>query len=321
MVPRVVAAVVSDLIHVKVAERPPRDDCSALTEDTMTIRSILVPLAGVSSDRQLLDLALAAAKPAAAHIVASFTRPDPQALMGYVAGLDADAYGVRRIMDDVEADGLAAAKRARDTFEHWCAQNDLSIVLKPGASPKMTAAWTERVGRADETVVRAGGTADLIVLPGGGQEARDTAELEAALFTTGRPVLLAPATPPADLFSSAVVAWNGSPESNRAVAAALPFLAKCGRVGVFCEAEAKRAEVSADDLIGYLAWHGITAARVPAGASHATMAEKLFDTAERVHASLVVMGAYTHGRVRQMVFGGVTSHVLGHAAIPVLLAH
>lgn len=287
----------------------------------MSIKSILVPLTGVSSDRQLLDLALAAAKPSPAHILAQFTRPDPRALLGYVSGLDADAYGTQRIMDEVEADGIAAGKRAYETFEHWCAQNDLSVVKKPGAAPRMTAEWTERVGRTDEMITRAGGTADLIVLPGGGLATRDQAELEAALFATGRPVLVAPGAPPADLFSSAIVAWNGSPESNRAVAAALPYLSKCGRVGVFCEAESTRAEVSADDLVTYLAWHGITAARVPAGASRGTIAEKLFETALRVQASLVVMGAYTHGRVRQMVFGGVTSHVLNHASIPVLLAH
>jgi nucleotide-binding universal stress UspA family protein len=290
-------------------------------EDAMSIKTILVPLAGVPSDRQLLDLALAAAKPSSAHILAQFTRPDPRAMLTYVSGLDADAYSMQRIMDEIEADGIAAAKRGCETFDHWCAKNDLSIVKKPDAASQMTAGWIERVGRTDEMITRAGGTADLIVLPGAGLGTRDQAELEAALFATGRPVLLAPGAPTTDLFSSAIVAWNGSPESNRAVASALPFLSRCGRVGVFCEGEAKRTEVSADDLVTYLAWHGITAARVPAGASRGSMAEKLFEAALQVQASLIVMGAYTHGRVRQMVFGGVTSHVLNHATIPVLLTH
>jgi nucleotide-binding universal stress UspA family protein len=308
------------LIHVKVSARALRDGWPCTTEDAMSIKTILVPLAGVAGDRQLLDLALTGAKPSSAHILAQVTRPDPRALLAYVSGVDADASTMRRIMDEVEADGIAASKRARETFEHWCAQNDLSVVEKPEASPRMTAGWVERVGRADETITRAGGTADLIVLPGAPQ-ARDQAELEAALFATGRPVLLAPGAPMTDLFSSAIIAWNGSPESNRAVAAALPLLSTCGRVGVFCEPESKRAEASADELTTYLAWHGITAARVPAGTARGSIAEKLFDTALRVHASLVVMGAYTHGRMRQMVFGGVTSQVLGHATIPVLLAH
>jgi len=121
--------------------------------------------------------------------------------------------------------------------------------------------------------------------------------------------------------ATAIVAWNGSPESNRAVAAALPLLAACGRVGVFCEPETKRGAASADELIGYLARHGVKAARVPAGPSHDSAAMQLLDAGARINATLLVMGAYTHGRLRQMVFGGVTQHVLHHATIPALLAH
>jgi nucleotide-binding universal stress UspA family protein len=289
----------------------------------MTIKSIVVPMIGVPADRQLLDFALGAAKPFAAHIHALFMRPDPRALLAYTTPLDGDPWSLQRLADDLEADGAAAAKRAHETFEHWCAQNDLTETDTASATPRLTAGWSERVGAPEDAIARAGGMADLVILPGLGNDkaARDPAEIEAGLFGTGRPVLIAPARAPSDLLASAILAWNGSAESNRAVAAALPLLSKAGRVGVFCEPERMRAEAKPDDLIAYLAWHGIKAAVVPAGRTDAGVAEKLVEAAERVRASLLVMGAYTHNRVREMVFGGVTNHVLHHATIPVLMAH
>ncbi|MBV8169621.1 MAG: universal stress protein [Alphaproteobacteria bacterium] len=289
----------------------------------MTIKSIVVPVTGVPNDRQLLDFALAVAKQTGAHIRALFVRPDPRQLLAYTTPLDGDPWSLQRLADELEADGVAAGKRAHEAFVHWCAQSDLSETEKATGAARVTAGWCQEVGQPKATIGSIGGTADLVIMPGLGTEkaARDPAEIEAALFATGRPVLLVPPTPPADLLGSVIVAWNGSPEANRAVAAALPLLSKAGRVGVFCEPERTRAGAKPDALIAYLAWHGIKAAVVPASAANASMAEKLFDAAARVHASLLVMGAYTHSRVREMMFGGVTDHVLHHAVIPVLMAH
>jgi nucleotide-binding universal stress UspA family protein len=74
-------------------------------------------------------------------------------------------------------------------------------------------------------------------------------------------------------------------------------------------------------LINFLGWHGISAQRVAGAATAGSIGANLLATAAREHAGLLVMGAYTHGRFREMVLGGVTDHVLHHATIPVLLAH
>jgi nucleotide-binding universal stress UspA family protein len=99
----------------------------------------------------------------------------------------------------------------------------------------------------------------------------------------------------------------------------LPVLAQCeGRVGVFTAPEKGRPS-DADEVLEYLAWHGIDAdlaveeAR-PIGAS-------LLARAAANQSALIVMGAYTHGHFRQFFFGGVTRHVMKHADVPVLLAH
>jgi nucleotide-binding universal stress UspA family protein len=237
--------------------------------------------------------------------------------------LDSDSIGVQRIMQDVERDGIAAAKTAREAFRHWCAQHDLSETDKPRASERPTAEWCEGIGASSELIARTGRGVDVIVQPNLATPAKpDPIDVEAALFATGRPVLLAPAELPSDLFASAIVAWNGSPEANHAVAAALPLLSRCRRVTVFHEPESKHAAVEADELLDHLAWHDIRAERISANRGIGGGAgAQVLDAAARVNASLLVMGAYTHGRVRQMVFGGATRHVLHHATIPALLMH
>jgi nucleotide-binding universal stress UspA family protein len=310
------------LIQVKVPCRRAADDGATSLEAVMTIKSILVPMTGTPRDRQALALAWAVAKPAAAHIRVCITLADPREVISAM-GLGADAFSVERIIRDAEQEAQQTTKRAREAFDGWRTQNDLAITDAPGQTERATTEWCELMGRPEDVVARAGGAVDLIVFPALGDDKSplDQATVEAALFGSGRPVLIAPATLPSDPTDTAVVAWNGSPEANRAVAAALPLLTTCRRVLVFCEAEANRAPGHPDVLIGYLARHGIKAVMLPAAIGHGDLGARLLDTAAQAKASLLVMGAYTHGRLRQMVFGGVTSHVIATTGIPALLAH
>lgn len=288
----------------------------------MTLKSLLVPLAGVSQDRRELDLALAAATPSGAHIQALFLRPERDSLLGTVAGLDPDAPQVRQMLDTAEQDVAAAAQRAHAIFVQWCQQKGVAERAAPGNGGAVTAAWTEAAGRADELIPRAGGGADLIVqsAPDATAETLDRTTLEAVLFASGRPVLVVPAQHPAELHTGAIIAWNGSAEANRAVAAALPLLARCKRVGVFCAAEPGRDAPDLAVVVDFLAQHGIPAAPV-AASGRGTVAEQLFEAARAAGASLLVLGAYSHGRLRQRVFGGLTTDVLERTPVPALLMH
>ena len=118
------------------------------------------------------------------------------------------------------------------------------------------------------------------------------------------------------------IAWNGSAEAGRAVAVALPLLARAGSVTILSVAEDDRTrELPAGELSAYLAWHGITARSrtLPGATSHA--GEALMAECRDVGADLLVMGAYTHSRLRQLILGGVTRHVLHHAALACLMCH
>jgi nucleotide-binding universal stress UspA family protein len=288
----------------------------------MPIKSILVPMNAVQSDRGTLDLALTVARPTNAHIRAVFVRPDPRDVAVY-GGLGAEGVGIGRIMDQIEKEGAEYAARAHKDFEAWCARNDLSEFTKARAAAHVSADWRDETGSADQTIARLGGLADLIVETGlfDDKLPLEQTTIEASLFGSGRPVLVAPKTFSGSLGETALIAWNGSREANRVLGAALELLGACKKVLIFCEPEGKWAQPETADLVAFLAWHGVAAQRVAGVTAAATMGANLLETAARERANLLVMGAYTHGRFREMVLGGVTDHVLHHAEIPVLLAH
>jgi nucleotide-binding universal stress UspA family protein len=79
--------------------------------------------------------------------------------------------------------------------------------------------------------------------------------------------------------------------------------------------------VTGEDLQNYLAWHGIQAKLDVFGHRGEKAGKIILDHAKAQNADMIVMGAYTHSRLRQMIFGGVTSHILAHGTCPVLFAH
>jgi nucleotide-binding universal stress UspA family protein len=145
---------------------------------------------------------------------------------------------------------------------------------------------------------------------------------EAAVLETGRPVLLVPTTNHTDpTQGKVVVAWNGSPEAFRAVTAAMPILVKASEVIVFTSSEGNIEASMADDLVTYLKWHGAKASVLKSDGKSNSVEDALLTAVKKAKASLLVMGAYTHSRFRELLFGGVTRHVFKHATTPVLMAH
>ena len=115
----------------------------------------------------------------------------------------------------------------------------------------------------------------------------------------------------------AVVAWSGSRETARAAHDALPFLVESEDVMV--AALGKSAAASVDHAVAMLARHGVRATRrVEEGADDA--GRRLLAIADDLGATLLVMGAYGHTRLRELVLGGATGDVLSSAQIPLLLS-
>ena len=117
------------------------------------------------------------------------------------------------------------------------------------------------------------------------------------------------------------MSWNGSTETARAMALALPFLIRAERVIVLAVEGVMVPGPSAAEVARHLEANGVKAeAREAAAGGRGGGAAILAEAAE-LGADLLVKGAYTHSRLRQMIFGGATSHILAEAELPVLMAH
>jgi nucleotide-binding universal stress UspA family protein len=187
---------------------------------------------------------------------------------------------------------------------------------------RFTASYREVEGFEPDVVEVEGRLADLIVMgrPGQGGRGSLSSVLHAAILGSGRPVLALPSEGGVDLGGIASIAWDGSKEAARATTAALPLLERCRRVLVMTGVVDENVSPPSR-LLRYLAAHGVRAetwAFIPRGGP---VARSLLEQCEKARAGLLVMGAYGHGRLHELVLGGVTRDALRMAELPILVAH
>jgi nucleotide-binding universal stress UspA family protein len=283
----------------------------------MTYRVLLVPQFGDSVEANALDLAQGLAQRFRSHICGLHVRWPIDMPIG---GMMEPALVTPGLVDELERAAGERARAARERFDAWRQRHAIPTAASPARTDQASCEWREQEGAIDVAVAAAGRVADLVVL---GREARtpDHASdlaLEGALFHSGRPVLVVPG--PSALPETVLLAWNDSAQAVRAVAAAEPLLAAARKIVVFVAAEHGREAFAVDALTAWLGWRGLGAPTI-VSASEGDPAVRLLEAAEQHKAGLVVMGAYTHSRLRHLVFGGVTTHMLRHSSIPLLMAH
>jgi len=164
----------------------------------------------------------------------------------------------------------------------------------------------------------------VAIRPNGG-DMEPASVVEGVLFGSGRHLLLVPQqTPETRNFDHIIIAWNGSRESARALAEAMPYLHRAKDVSVVCVVEDRDIEQEAllgEDAVLHLAHHGINAALRHVPLEDSDVAQTLIGQAQRHHADLIVLGGYGHSRVREWLLGGVTHTLMHKSPVPLLLAH
>jgi len=205
------------------------------------------------------------------------------------------------------------SRRMRRTFDQFAAQHSTEL-----AQPARFR-WRGDSVIQDPTLGSFARVYDVTVLNRPGARGGRMTALENALFESGRPVLMAPPSPPASFGQIVVIHWNASTEVCRAISMAMPILRKAKRVVVLSVEGSMVPGPAAQDAVVYLECHDIAASEKSVPNRGQRPGAVLLAEARALGADLLIKGAYTQSRLRQMVFGGATQHVLTAAELPVFL--
>ncbi|WP_284944877.1 universal stress protein [Acidisoma cladoniae] len=286
----------------------------------MAIRKLILLLNETAAGKAALDTALDSARLWNAHLLVLHVRIDARD----VAPLAGEGLSGAMIEDMMVATEKESAGRAHDVrllFQQAVAQHGVVVGEPRVGGEHATATFVSVAGREEEILAQQARLTDLAVIPHpeAGQDVSSSDALHAVLFDSGRPVLLSPAVAPKTIGTRVCVGWNGTAESAAAVQAAMPWMKRAEVVRILTAEDYQRRGPEAPDLAAYLALHDIHAEIATFRPIDKSVGAGLLGAAREFGADLLSMGAYSQSRLRQLILGGVTRHVLENADLPVLM--
>jgi nucleotide-binding universal stress UspA family protein len=225
-------------------------------------------------------------------------------------------------LESLREESVDEARRARALFESFMQENGMPRAERGAAAPAF--GWLNDAPEGESFVGSHGRVFDIIVMGRSEPQSIGLHEkaIESGLFESGRPILIAPPSPPRQIATNVLVAWNSSTEQARTTAFAMPLLRQAERVTVLhVEGGSGVPGPSAEQMAQCLRRNDIVVSLKTVGLEGRTTGEVILATAESLGCDLLVKGAYTQSRLRQMIFGGATRHILAHAPLPVLMAN
>lgn len=284
----------------------------------MSFKDILVALDGLKQTQHRIELAATLADRFGAHLVGlhaalAVAQERPRGYFDYF-----DRSLLEPLYVDFAERMHAEAEWTRGIFD--------DVARRRGIS----AEWRLASGYPSQTAALHGRYADLIVL---GQPDPDDTQAallrplpEEVAMAAGRPILVIPyAGEWREVGARALIGWDGSREATRAVSDAMPLLEAATAVTVLAvdpgSAPAGHGEMPGADIGLHLARHGVTATVETTVSSGIGAGNVLLSRASDLEADLLVMGAYGHSRVRELLLGGATRTVIESMTLPVLMSH
>ncbi len=222
---------------------------------------------------------------------------------------------------EFEEEGRQQAEAARETFRSLLAERSIQEGNITGSG--LRAGWTEMVGSGPEGIGEYARLFDLSVISRVvGDPAVDwKTTAEAVLFDSGRPLLIVSNEIPAQVGSRIVVAWNASTETSRTLTAGAALLQTSQEVLVLTVKGATVAGPEGDRLAQHLKTSGINVESRVVERGSRSVGEAILEETQQFQADLIIKGAYTQSRLRQLIFGGATSDLINQASQPMLMSH
>ena len=280
----------------------------------MSMKTILVPMEPHEGMGTVLETALLLAKKRGSYIegfplrfgISEFVAVDP------AGSIPLESY---------RQESQEEAAQARKLFESFMQQRG---VPQSSGAAGLSCGWLDDAPEGESFVGSYGRVFDITVLsrPDANTIGLHNRAIESGLFESGRPILLSPPVPPKDIATNIMVHWNCSTEQARATAFAMPLLMQAQRVTVLTVSGGQAVPgPTAEQLLKHLQRNGIAAKPMTIGLEGRNTGEAILRASKAEGCDLLVKGAFTQSRLRQMIFGGATSHILANAELPVLMAH
>jgi nucleotide-binding universal stress UspA family protein len=275
------------------------------------IKDIIVNLSVGERPAPVGDYAISVAAAFEAHLAGVAFLYDP------IVPVSGAGYIPAEVIETQERENAAASKAALDRFTAACKRAGVA------AEPLTLSASLGGVGEQFGHIAR---RFDLSIV-GQAEPERSVVEeviAEAALFESGRPVIIVPYIQKDPLkLDRVMLCWDGSRAAARAIADAVPLLKKAGQVEVVIVSNerGKRAEIEGADMAQHLARHGLKVEVKRTVLGDIDVADVILSHAADVGADFIVMGGYGHSRLREFVLGGVTRSIFRSMTAPVLMSH
>lgn len=212
-------------------------------------------------------------------------------------------------------------RAAQALFSRRIREHNFQLLKRPRLGIERGAQWVEMVGDFDRLFSIVGPVTDMSVVSRPKQRARGSSPefLLAALLHSGKPVLVLPQTPVPSVGKRVLVAWNQSVEAARAVSAALPLLTRAESVHICSCGPENQPGPKSTNLAQYLTYWGVKCTRISTKAWD--IPKEIEEAYKKTESDLIVMGAYSRSRMREIVFGGVTQYMLFETTRPVFALH
>lgn len=281
----------------------------------MSMKTILVPMESHEGMSAVLETALLLAKKSDGYIegfplrfgISEFVAVDP------AGSIPLESY---------RQESQEEAQQARRLFESFMQQRGVPQSSGPVAG--LSCGWLDDAPEGESFVGSYGRVFDITILsrPDANTIGLHNRAIESGLFESGRPILLSPPVAPKQIATNIMIHWNCSTEQAHATAAAMPLLHQAEQVTVLTvTGGAAVPGPTAEQLLAHLKRNGIAAKAMTVGLEGRNTGDAILRAAKSTGADLLIKGAYTQSRFRQMIFGGATSHILANAELPVLMAH
>lgn len=279
----------------------------------MTYKTIVAVLSATEDAGKVTDHALALARRTGGHVVG--IHAESPVVVTLIAPME---YPDPNAVLDLQERAQRQSRDVEQAFRSRCERDDISYEWR---------LFTGTAGYSSAGVIDSARGADIVIagqfdpnLDGPSRE-----DIEDLLYESGRPLYMVSNAPagPAPI-ERVLLAWNGSREAARAAFDAMPFLKAAKEVEIFTIDPPENTMQSRDfcgaELAATLARHNIKTTVTSRTSDHHSVAEVLNRRATEIDAGLIVMGAYSHSRLRQRLFGGVTSAMMRGARVPTLMS-